>query len=192
MEKGGLGSELKQAGVRQGTAVYFPDEMRLGLLGQVRRVLAPRGVKVIQRVQLVYKWTYLLLAVEPVAGTIRWRWVERMNAAHLRPVLEEWALPCVVWDGAPAHGAKVMQDLKTVRVRQPAYSPEVNPAERVFEEVRGWIEGKVYASVEAKQEAAEVYLRQLAADPEQVRQLCGWEWIRDTLQALPAAPEAPS
>jgi hypothetical protein len=58
--------------------------------------------------------------------------------------------------------------------------------------VRRWSEGKVYASVEAKQEAAEVYLRQLAANPERVRQLCGWEWVRATLQALPCAPEAPS
>jgi hypothetical protein len=31
---------LKQAGITRGTSVYFPDEMRLGLLGQVRRVLA--------------------------------------------------------------------------------------------------------------------------------------------------------
>ncbi len=166
--------------------------MRLGLLGQVRRVLAPKGIKVVQRVQLVYKWSYLLLAVNPMAGTIRWAWVERMNAAHLLPVLAEWALPCVVWDGAPAHRAKAMQELKTVRVLQPAYSPEVNPAERVFEEVRRWIEGKVYASVEAKQAAAEEYLRELKADPERVRQLVGWRWIRDTLQALPPAPEAPS
>jgi hypothetical protein len=42
--------------------------MRLGLLGQVRRVLAPRGVKVVQRVQLVYKWSYLLLAVTQSRG----------------------------------------------------------------------------------------------------------------------------
>jgi transposase len=33
----------------------------------------------------------------------------------------------------------------------PPYSPELNPAERVFEEVRRWTEGKVYGSLEAKQ-----------------------------------------
>ena len=30
------------------------------------------------------------------------------------------------------------------------YSPELNPAERVFEEVRRWIEGKVYATIEQR------------------------------------------
>ena len=190
MEKGGLTAELKQAGITREEEVHALDEMRLGLRGQVRRVLAPRGVKVVQRVQLVYRWVYLLLAVEPRTGTIRWRWVARMNAEHLLPVLQEWELRCVVWDGAPAHKARVMQELKTVRVRQPAYSPELNPAERVFEEVRRWTEGEVYESVEAKQEAAEVYLHYLDRNPDVVRQLCGWEWITDSLQALPPAPQS--
>ena len=188
MEKGGLTAELKQAGITREEEVYFPDEMRLGLRGQVRRVLAPRGVKVVQRVQLVYAWTYLLLAVDPRAGKIRWSWVERMNAQHLLPVLQEWDLRCVVWDGAPAHKAAAMQDLKTVRVRQPPYSPELNPAERIFQEVRRWTEGEVYESVEAKQEAAEVYLHYLDRNPDLVRQLCGYDWICHALQALPSAP----
>jgi transposase len=159
--------------------------MRLGLRGTVRRVLAPRGVKVVQKVQLVYAWTYLLLAVDPLRGHIRWRWIERMNTEHLLPVLRQWKLRCVVWDGAPAHRAQALSELEMVRIRQPGYSPELNPAERVFEEVRRAVEGEVYASLEAKQQAAEVYLRALAADPDRVRQLCGWEWLRTALDALP-------
>ena len=110
--------------------------MRLGLRGQVRRVLAPKGMKGVQRVQLTYAYRYLVLAVDPVRGTLRWAWTERMNAEQLLPVLEEWNLPTFVWDGAPAHRAKAMDELDTTRVRLPPYSPELNPAERVFEEVR--------------------------------------------------------
>ena len=44
-------------------------------------------------------------------------------------------------------------------VVQPAYSPELNPAERVFEEVRRWVEGRVYGSIEEKVEAVNAYLR---------------------------------
>ena len=36
------------------------------------------------------------------------------------------------------------------RQSKPAYSPELNPAEPVFEEVRRWVEGRVYGSVEEK------------------------------------------
>jgi hypothetical protein len=35
-----------RAGVTNAQAVHFADELRLGLRGPVRRVLAPRGVKV--------------------------------------------------------------------------------------------------------------------------------------------------
>lgn len=52
-------------------------------------------------------------------------------------------LRCVVWDGAPVHRARVMQEQTTVRIRPPAYSPELNSAERVFEEVWRWAKGIV-------------------------------------------------
>ena len=65
-------------------------------------------------------------------------------------------------------------------VVQPAYSPELNPAERVFEEVRRWVEGRVYGSIEEKVEAVNSYLRRLASDPKRVRSLAGWNWIDES------------
>ncbi len=109
----------------------------------MRRVLAPCGVKVPQALQLRYAWRYLLLAVDPAAGTLRWTWLERLTQDHLRPVLEEWRLDGVVWDGAGAHRGKRLRDLPTRRIFLPPYAPELNPAERVFEEIRR-VEGRVY------------------------------------------------
>ena len=65
----------------------------------------------------------------------------------------------------------------------PPYSPELNPAERVFEEVRRRTEGRVYEDLAAKREVVEGYLKQLDADPQRVKGLCGWRWIRTALQA---------
>ena len=141
---------------------------------------------VVQRVQGEDAWRYLLLAVAPLSGELRWAWLERMRQEYLRPVLEEWELPCVIWDGAPSHQGKQVLELATKRVALPAYSPELNPAERVCEELRARLEGRVYDSLEAKQAAAEMYLRELVADAERVQQLCGWQWIIDALQGLPA------
>ena len=56
MEKGGLVTTLIEAGVRLGQGVWWSDEMRLGLLGQVRRVWGIRGVKIRQKVELKYEW----------------------------------------------------------------------------------------------------------------------------------------
>ena len=55
---------LRSVDVRLGTLIGFADEMRVGLRGMVRRVWGVRGVKVIQRLQLVYEWKYLFLVVD--------------------------------------------------------------------------------------------------------------------------------
>jgi hypothetical protein len=57
VEKGGLWAAL-----RRGEEVVFADEMRLGLLGQVRRVWGRRGEKLRRRVELRYEWVYLCWA----------------------------------------------------------------------------------------------------------------------------------
>ncbi len=186
MEKGGLLEALGQAGLLSGREAWHSDEMRLGLRGQTRKVLAPKGVKVVQPVQLLYEWSYLVLAVSPLTGEIKWEWIERMRQEYIRPVLERWALEAVVWDKAPSHRAKSLADLRTARVFLPSYSPELNPAERVFEEVRSRVEGKVYESLHDKREEAESYLKELVADPERVKSLCGWGWLRASLQSLPS------
>lgn len=61
------------------------------------------------------------------------------------------------------------------------YSPELNPRERVF----GWLgaksEGEVYASLQHRRYTIEQHLRRLSHDKAGLRQLIGWEWIRDTV-----------
>jgi hypothetical protein len=175
---------LVGAGVTRDAGVVCADELGLGLRGQTRRVLAPRGVAVTQRLHLKYEWAYLLLAVDPRVGTVRWRWIERCRAAPITETLTDWALDAVVWDGASAHRARLLEDLPTVRVRLSAYSPELNPAERVFQEIRRRTEGRVYDTVADKQAVAQAYLASLAADPHRVRRLCGWTWLTHAIDTL--------
>ena len=88
-----------------------------------------------------------------------------MNQQQLVPIFEQWPMDGVVWDGAPSHRGKLMGQLGFGRISLPAYSPELNPAERVFEAtMRRHIEGEVYPSLEAKRSAIEHLLRQLKAD----------------------------
>ena len=49
---------------------------------------------------------------------------------------------------------------------------------------------RVYPTLDAKQAALEPILRAWQANPARVRQLCGWDWIRETLTALPADTQA--
>ncbi len=54
--------------------------MRVGLRGMVRRVWGRRGVKVHQRLQLVYEWRYLFLVVDGRKGKLHWSWIDSMKA----------------------------------------------------------------------------------------------------------------
>ncbi len=188
MEKGGLTTALAAVGLTRASGVGFADELRLGLRGTTRRVWGRRGTKVRQRLQLRYQWAYLWAAVDARTGTLWWDWVDSMQAADLRPVLAEVRardlLDALVWDGAPSHADAEVRAVGLPLVALPAYSPELNPAERLFEEVRRRVEGTVYATLADKVDAVQAFLRELDADPSRVRSLCGRDWLiaaHDTL-----------
>ena len=168
----------------------FADEMRVGLRGMVRRVWGKRGVKVHQRQQIVYEWSYLLLVVDAGAGQLSWTWIRSMNGEALAPAVqalqEQADVAAIVWDRAPGHRHQQVREVGLALIEQPPYSPELNPAERVFEEIRRWIEGKVYATIDEKVAAADAVLRALEANPQRLRSLVGWDWIVDTAQRLPS------
>jgi hypothetical protein len=193
VEKRGLAAALAAVGLTAGARVGHADEQRIGLRGTTRRMWGRRGVKVHQRLQLRYEWAYLFAAVDARAGTI-WRdWLDPMKATDLRPVLAELRardlLDALVWDGAPSHADADVRAAGLPLVALPPYSPELNPAERLFAEVRRRVEGQVYATLADKVDAVEAFLRELDADPARVRQLCGWDWLTAALDALPSPTE---
>lgn len=189
MEKGGLREALAARGVTQDCPFGFADEMRLGLRGLVRRVWGRRGVKVRQRVQLVYEWCYLFLVVDGRAGRVYWCWNASMAADEIAAAVggvQRTGLAALIWDGASSHRAARVQALGLPLIRLPPYSPELNPAERVFQEIRRRIEGTVYATLADKVAAVEEFLMELDAAPERVRSLAWWDWIEGAVHQLPA------
>jgi len=193
VERGGLAAALAAAGLTAARRVGHADEQRIGLRGTTRRVWGRRGVKVRQRLRLRYEWASLVAAVDARAGTIWWDWLPTMRAADLRPVIAELRarglLDALVWDGAPSHADAEVRAVGLPLVALPPYSPELNPAERLFEEVRRRVEGEVYATLEDKLAAVEAFLHELDADPARVRQLCGWDWLTAAQDALPTPQE---
>lgn len=165
--------------------------MRVGLHGTVRRVWGRRGVKVRQRVQFSYKWRYLVLVVDVRTGRLWWNWNETMQADELIPLVRGMQattdIAAVVWDGAPSHHDGRLPRIGLPLIALPPYSPELNPAERVFEELRAEIEGRVFATLDEKVAAVEAILQAWDADPARVRQLAGWTWIDAAFAPLPAA-----
>jgi hypothetical protein len=193
VEKGGLAAALDAVGLTRASRLGFADEMRLGLRGTSRRVWGRRGVKVHQRLQLRYEWWYLFAAVDGQAGTVSWTWLDSMKAADLVPALEALRanapLDALVWDGASSHRDDDVRAVGVPLIELPPYSPETNPAERLFEEVRRHTEGRVYATLADKVAAVNAFLDDLDADPARVRRLCGWDWINAAIATRPVPLE---
>jgi len=61
----------------------------------------------------------------------------------------------------------------------------LSPTERVFAEVRRWVEGRRYERIEAKKAAVEEVPRRLEAEAK-VSSLVGWHYIRQASNALPS------
>lgn len=180
---------MAAVGLSATSSVGFTDELRVGLRGTTRRVWGRRGIKVRQRLQLRYEWRYLVLAVDGRTGTIWWGWAPTMKAVDLWPLVaglrEMDVLDALVWDRAPGHRDADVRAIGLPLVELPPYSPELNPAERLFEEVRRRVEGEVYATLDDKAAAVQAVLEELDADPARVRRLCGWDWITAAHDTLP-------
>jgi transposase len=104
---------------------------------------------------------------------------------EIAQVLRAWKGAGAWWDHAACYKGEVVGEVGLRRIYQPPYSPELNPAERVFEEVRRWVEGRRYERIEAKEAAVEEVLRRLEAEGK-VSLLVGWCYIRQALNALPS------
>lgn len=138
---------------------------------------------------MVYEWRYLFLVVDAIRGKLHWTWIESMKAemvgAAVNGLKQLTTVAAVVWDGAPSHRDELVRGVGLPLIGLPPYSPELNPAERVFEEVRQHVEGKVYPSLEDKVAAVTEFLTELESDPNRVRSLAGWDWIEEAVQTLP-------
>ena len=112
-----------------------------------------------------------------------------MQAPIARSLVEatriETDVAALVWDRAPSHRDATVKAVGLPLIEQPPYAPELNPVERVFEELRATIEGVVYPTIEAKVAAVETILADLDADPERVKRLTKWYWLADSLTTLP-------
>lgn len=190
MEKGGLSAALAATGLTLAHLIGWADEIVVGLLGQVRRRWGRRGVRIRQRIQRSRKYRTLFVAVEIRTGRIWYCWLDSMKGEAfctvVRGIEQASILDAVVWDGAPGHTDHRVARIGVPLIALPPYSPELNPAERLFEAIRAEIEGEIYPSLDAKCARTGGILARWDAHPAEVRSLVGYAWICDALEQLPA------
>ena len=186
----GLRDALIESGMSSKNNLFFSDEARIGLYGSNRRVWGVRGLKVVQLVQIKRQWKYLFAVVNPITGSLYWTWVDSMSKENtveaVLEIRERSGLQTLVWDGAGSHRSREVRSIEGIdSIVQPPFSPELNPVERLFQEIRRHTDGRIYETIEEKMSVADDFMRGLAANPSRVKSLCGWKWIVEAARDLP-------
>ena len=100
---------------------------------------------------------YLFLVVDGRRGRLLWTWIDSMRseaiASAARGLKYKTDVDALVWDGARGHRGEEVERVGLPTIVQPSCGPGLNPAERVFEEIRRWVEGRIYPTIEDKTEA---------------------------------------
>jgi DDE superfamily endonuclease len=172
--------------------VFCQDESRLGLHVPVRRRLTGYGVKPIQVVEPLYEYYWMYAAVEPTTGDAFWWELPRLDADCFTVFLWQFgqhyaaSLNILLLDQAPAHVAQRVQIPENViLVWLPAYSPELNPVERLWEDLKRRIDvlnSQVRSSLRALQEHVGDLVQRYSA--ETIASLTGYTYLVEAVHAL--------
>ena len=173
--------EVRERAVR----LCFQDEARFGRMVRFHRCWAPSPLR--PKVYNGYErqFTYVYGAVSPLVGEMDWRLTTRMNTVEMRAFLQQVSAAhpdefiLMIVDGASSHRSQDLEVPENIRlIRLPAYSPELNPQEHVWDDLRE----KAFPN-RVSRDMDEVILRlkqeleQMSADAQRVRSLTAWPWI---------------
>ena len=93
---------------------------------------------------------------------IQWEHDEAtLKGADVAKAVRFWkslGVEVIVWDRARSHRSLEVREVGLELIEQPPYSPELNPSERIFEE--------------------------LASQPQKVKRLVGLRWIHQAIEGL--------
>lgn len=136
-----------------------------------------------------YEWTWLYAAVEPATGELFCLLLPGVDGACLDAFLG-WLRQQVpgrvgvVLDNSGSHRRKrAAWPAGLEPLPLPAYSPELNPAERVLGHVRARLANRLFATLADLEQAIAAALRELWDDPARVTRLTAYPWWRAGLDA---------
>ncbi len=167
------------------------DEARFGLINWHRRRYCPVGFHPPCVVRRRYEWCWLYAAVEPKTGESFCSYMPGVDGRCLETFFEGLGEAysdhhlVVVLDNAPSHRSKrITLPENMTLLKLPAYSPELNPAERWFLEFRRSLSNKIFESVEHLQQALTRTLEPYWREPTLLKRLTGYPWWMEAVESL--------
>lgn len=164
------------------------DEGRFGRITDIRSCWAPKGIRPTVPRQVVRTFVYVYAAVCMALGKMSALILPSANTAMMNLFLEEVSrdfkeyFVIMLVDGAGwhrSHGLTIPENMRLIQ--QPAHSPELNPVEHLWEELREkHLPNKAFKSLDGVEKALCKGLRELYGDPDRVRSMTNFPYLQVT------------
>jgi hypothetical protein len=168
----------------------FQDEARFGRIAEVRRCWCPTPLRPLCQALVRQEYTYAYAAVSPRDGHLDTLILPQVNGRCMQVFLDEVAARhsderiVMVLDRAGWHQSGSLTVPSNLRLLPlPPYSPELNPVEHLWDELREKaFHNRVFHSLDALEDHLEASLRALENDHDRVHSIVAWSWIINSLQ----------
>jgi len=165
--------------------LMIQDEARFGRMVRIRRCWSPAPQRPVVDNGYERQFQYVYGAVSPLEGELDWMICPVMNTGQMGQFLARVSTAhaqdfiVMVVDGASSHVAKALVVPENIRLhRLPGYSPELNPQEHLWDEIREKeFPNRVFSDMSGVVRTLETGLPRLASDRDRVRSICAWPWI---------------
>ena len=165
--------------------LMFQDEARFGRINDPRRCWAPKGCRPEVGMQIVREYTYAFGAASPHDGVLDTLVLPVVTAETMSIFLAEVArrhpeeFILMFLDGAGWHRANNLVIPENMKLETlPPYSPQLNPMEHIWDEVREkWFTNEVFESLDGVEDRLVEALAALENDQELVASTTGFDWI---------------
>jgi hypothetical protein len=168
--------------------IMAQDEGRFGRITDIRSCWAPKGIRPKVAKQVVRTFVYVYAAVCMARGKMSALVLPYANTAMMNLFLEEVShdfkeyFVIMLVDGAGwhrSHGLRIPENIRLIQ--QPSHSPELNPVEHLWEELREkHLPNKAFKSLDAVEHALCKGLRELYDDPGRVKSMTNFPYLQVT------------
>lgn len=166
--------------------VWAQDEARIGLKPILRRVWVLPGTKPLAHSWHKYEWLYVYAFVHPSSGRTEWFILPTVNTELMSLALKEFAHAVgagpskrilLVLDRAGWHDANDLEIPEGIElVLLPPYTPELQPAERLWPLMREAIANEAIADLDTLEEKLVIRIRQLIEQSATIQALTQFHW----------------
>ena len=169
--------------------LWSEDEARFGLQPILKKRWAKKGVRPSAEIDPKYEWTWSYGAVEMQTGESFFLILPNLQAASVEIFLSEFAvaqklsaekIAVLLWDGAPAHRAELRIPEGVILISTPAYTPELNPSERLWSPLRETVANRWFDDIEQMEEVLINGIRDLSKQKEYLSNLTNYDWLPET------------